>query len=65
LPLQTGKGKVESSVSDIRGKELFGAGAAYALLSEIIPRPDTPEADAAVLLLAHALADLYFTSRKG
>ena len=50
-------------MSTIRGKE-FNVGGAYALLAELIPRPDTAEADAAVLLLAHMLSDLYFAARK-
>lgn len=48
----------------IRAGEKFDTGGAYALLSELIPRPDTPQADAAVLLLAATLSDLYFVARK-
>ena len=50
-------------MASIRG-EKFSVGGAYALLAELIPRPDTADADAAVLLLAHTLADLYFAARK-
>lgn len=63
-PRGPAKDKIEQSVEAIRGREKYGTGGAYALLSELIPRPDTVEADAAVLLLATALSDLYLSARK-
>lgn len=49
----------------VRRDKGYGVGDAYALLSTIIPHDDTAEADAAVLLLAWALADLNAIAKRG